>query len=250
VTVADAIAGELRVELGSAAAELSPLLKTLLPAIAQRLGMAGSGVESWTWTTKGNAIVGSGPLTAAETRRILSVVQHATPVHAASAASPGAEAATAQPEVAASQRYLNSLRTILDDMQGTLLRTRDNHALWYERAADKIDDLPMRSVDSELLDYGQKVSSSLRYQGQVQRMANIGAGTTKKQTKAGNMYSYAYAFPYRGYAVVNETSADPAAIDATANQQALDVRFSEWKQIEEGLVQIRRRLTEKLMADF
>jgi len=151
VTVDDAIAGELRVELGSAAGELTPLLKALVPVILQQLGMAGSGVDPWTWTTKGNAIIGTGALTAADTRRILSLVQHATPSLAASASSSGSEAnsaaTTAQAIVVASQRYLKSLRTILDDMQGTLKRTRDNHALWYERAADKIDDMPMRSVD-------------------------------------------------------------------------------------------------------
>ncbi|HUQ71964.1 MAG TPA: hypothetical protein VM165_20705 [Planctomycetaceae bacterium] len=251
VTVSDAISGELRIELGSAAAELSPLLKALIPAVLQQLGMSGAGVDGWTWTTKGNAVIGTGALTASDTRRILSIVQHPTSSLAASASSSGTDAdATAKSLVVSSQRYLKSLRTILDDMQATLKRTRDNHALWFERAADKIDDLPMRNVDPELLDYGQKASSSLRYQGQVQRMTNVKAGTTKKQTKAGNTYSTAYAFPYRGYAVVNETGADPAAIDAAANEAALDVRFSEWKQIEEGLVQIRRRMTEKLMADF
>jgi hypothetical protein len=251
-TIGEAISGEMHFEFAGATSGLAPQVKSLVPALLQQFGMADESMVDWTWSTKGNAVIGSGPLTAAQTRRLMSLVQSATPELAASAssASSATPASPADRAVSASKRYLTSVRTILDDLQGTLKKTRDNHALWYERSAGKLDDLPLMNVDPELLDYGLKVSNSLRYQAQAQRMANVRAGTVKAQTGAGNMSRYGYVGPYGGYAVSRETDVNPGAIDATANAAARDVRFSEWKQIEDGYGQIRRRLTEKLMAEF
>jgi hypothetical protein len=142
------------------------------------------------------------------------------------------------------------VRTVLDDLNGTLRKTKDNHALWFEKSARKIDDLPMLNVDPELLDFGGKVSNSLRYQAQTQRSVRVQAGTVKAQTGANNVYGGTYVGPYGGWSTVRYTNADSAVIDQTARGQAQQVRFGEMKQIEDGYSQIRRRLTEKLMAEF
>jgi hypothetical protein len=248
VTVDNDIRGEVRIELDSAAADLSPVLKSLVPASLQSLGMASEELQALSWTTKGNSLVGTGTLSAPEVRRILSVVQHATPSLAATAPPGDSSTETADRAVViASQRYLKSLRTILDDLRKI---TGDNYALWFERGAGKLDDLPMKNVDPELLDYSEKVSNSLRYQSQMLRAGNIRGGVVKAQTNAGNTYRNAYGLPYGGYLVQSDTGVSPAAITATANQGARELRFSEWKQIDDGLVQLRRHLTEKLMGDF
>lgn len=248
VTVDNDIRGVMHIELGSAAADLSPVLKSLVPAVLQSLGMTSEELEGLTWTTKGNALVGTGELSAPETRRILSIVQHATASLAATT-SPGevSTESTNRAVVIATQRYLKSMRTILDDLRKI---TGDNYALWFERGAGKIDDLPMKNVDPELLDYSQKVSNSLRYQSQMLRSGNIRGGVVKAQTGAGNTYRNAYGLPYGGYLVQQDTAVSPGAITAAANQGARELRFSEWKQIDDGLVQVRRKLSEKLMSDF
>jgi hypothetical protein len=263
VTVTDAIRGELAVEFGEAASELSPHLPTLVPALLQHIGAASEELEAWTWTARGTTVIGRGELSAPETRNILSIVRHSAP----ELASPGsASAATSpgevQPQqiVAASKRYLASLKSIMDDLQASLKKSRDNHALWHERAADKINDLPLKNVDPELLDYGQKVASSFRYQAQTQRMAYVKGGVAKaqsavNQTNSSNYvyasgYNYSVALPYRGHAVQQETGVTWRAIDVNANATSMEVRLAEWKQIDEGYLAIRRRLTEKLMAEF
>jgi hypothetical protein len=126
-------------------------------------------------------------------------------------------------------------------------RTRDNHALWYERAARTIDDLPLKNVDTELQTFGARVSSSLRYQSQALRMSNVRRGTRQAQTQSNTYFSGIgpYGEVYRGV-----PGGNAAAIAAEENQAATAVKFVEWQQIEDGLVAIRRTLTNKYMEEF
>lgn len=256
VTVTDDIAGQIQIDFGHDASALAPVLKPLVPAVLQQFGMASSEVAAWTWSVRGKTVTGRGPQSAAETRRMLGILQHETPALTTTASASPADSGNDR-TVAASKRYLGSVRTVLDDVGKSPKRIDDNDALTYERSARKIDDLPMKDVDAELLDFGQRVASSLRYQAQVQRMANIRGGTAKAQLNAASSYRYSgygngYVGPYGSYAApeVGSSTANAAAIQATANLSARDTRIEEWKQIEEGLVKIRRRLTEKLNADF
>lgn len=250
--IGSAIHGRIEVTFREATAPLNPVLETLIPATFNALGAAGAASSEWKWLAKGRTIVGDGVLTPAELRRILSIVYNPASNISSESGSESSDSPspTESPVVTASRKYYRSVRSVCDDLQDTLKKTKDNHALWFERSGRKIDDLPIVNVDPELLDFGGRVANSLRYQGQAQRVMNVRAGTTKAQTGAGNMYRYGYVGPYGGWNITQEAAVSTAAIDKSANQQAMEVRFSEWKQIEDGFAQIRRRLTEKLMAAF
>jgi len=245
------IQGRCTIQFQESALPLAAIAQPFVDAVMQAMGASGVGDQNWKWTVSSDSLIGDGPLTAVQVRRLLSVVHNSAlelPTGEAGTPSPGET--TAEDVVAATRKYVHSIRTTLDDLQDTLRRTRDNHALWYERSGRKIDDLPMMNVDPEALGFGGKVSSSLRYQGQVERTMNVRAGTEKAQSGAGNVYNYGYVGPYGGWAVQQGTAVSPGAIDKAANQQSQEVRFSEWKQIEDGYVTLRRVLTGKLMADF
>ncbi len=246
------IHGHLDVAFHESTAPLKPVLEALVPATLNALGAAGAASSEWKWLVKGSSIVGDGALSPAELRRLLSIIYNpAANISAESGDGNGdSRSPTESPVVTASRKYYRSVRSVCDDLQDTLKKTKDNHALWFERSGRKIDDLTIANVDPELLDFGGRVANSLRYQGQAQRVMNVRAGTTKAQTGAGNMYRYGYVGPYGGWNITTEAPVSTAAIDKSANQQAMEVRFSEWKQIEDGFAQIRRRLTEKLMAEF
>ena len=142
-----------------------------------------------------------------------------------------------------SHRYCKSVQTLLHDLRLELKSVNNNYTIYYEQYARKIDELPTLNVDPELLDFAGKVSSSLRYQSQNFRMNNIGRGTATAST-----YSNGYVGAYGTYPV---TGAGPAiTIGLQANQASKGVAFSEWKQIEDGLVVVRRRMTEKYQIQF
>ncbi|HTN02554.1 MAG TPA: hypothetical protein VL132_11770, partial [Planctomycetaceae bacterium] len=124
----------------------------------------------------------------------------------------------------------------------------DNHCLWYERSARTIDGLPMLKVDPDLLTFGARVSNSLRYQAQAERFSNVRAGTRRAENETGKFYGGVSS--YDGYYYTPTAGGNEAAINAQENENAAGVKFSEWKQIEDGLVEIRRGLTQKYSVEF
>ena len=102
-------------------------------------------------------------------------------------------------------------------------------------------------IDSHLKDrLAGKRLEVLENAAESQRVHLMNSGTRKWQT-----YSSAssYVGPY-GWAQSTPTAAVGAAISAEENQAAKTVRFSEWKQIEEGMTVLRRALTEKYQMEF
>lgn len=70
----------------------------------------------------------------------------------------------ADPAYEASLRYLQSLITIMGDLE-RLSRKAKNYnqtATWHDKAAERIDNLPARGVNSELLKYGNNLGAQLR----------------------------------------------------------------------------------------
>lgn len=78
-------------------------------------------------------------------------------------------------------------------------------------------------------------------------------GTRAKQTGYSTRYAYARN-PYTGYgsyayATVKDQP-DRTKIRREEMAKASEVRFSEWKQIEDGMVALRRTLTERYQIEF
>ena len=248
--------GQVALDFGKDATPIKPVLEKLVAAILERLGASDDEFTEWMWTIKGSRVTGTGPISPGGVRRMLSVLDPPSITHAISSAS-ASSSSTGEDRVAkTSQKYCKSIQILLDDLRSTLRKTKDNHALYLERYGRKIDDLPRLHVDAELLDYAAKVSSSLRYQGQSQRMSNIRSGTRKAEAGVNYNHTAAYGYvgPYGGYGVgVYNTGTDPqgeATISAEENQAAREVRFSEWKQIEDGLAAIRTKMTQKYQLEF
>lgn len=241
--------GQVTLDFGKDAGVLKPVLKKLVESVLQRVGAASEEFTEWKWSVEANRILGTGPVSPGGGRQLLSILDPPSITHALSQST---EEQAKDKMAKTSQKYCKSVRVLLDDLQKTLKKTKDNHALWFERYGRKIDDLPKLNVDPELLDFSARVSSSLRYQGQYQRMSNIRAGTRIEQSGVNYNNGYGYVGPYGEY---NWGSADGGAqttntIRAEQNEAAKGVRFSEWKQIEDGLAVLRRKMTEKYQLEF
>lgn len=239
---------QCRIEFGESADPLEPVAIPLVAAVLDQWGASLDDQVNWRTRTERNVLVIEGNLSQSGMKRLMSVVH--PPIVNSAARQTSQAAADASPEAMAeaSRKYLRSIQHELDDLRGTLKKTRDNHALWYERSARTIDAMPMLRVDDDLLTFGARVSNSLRYQAQAQRVSNVRAGTAnaQQQTQVGRRYGA--VSPYDGN--MYSSSAGRIAIDAAANEAAVNVRFSEWKQIEDGLVEIRRSLTKKFNMEF
>ncbi len=238
--------GTAKIDFEMDAMALKPILEKLVEAVMHRVGVSTDDVQDWKWSVKGSQVMGAGPVSPGGARRLISILEPPSITQAISASSMAVEPTPETRMAKTSLKYCRSIQVLLDDLRETLKKTNDNHALYFERYARKIDDLPKLSVDGQLLDYSGKVSSSLRYQSQAQRMHNINAGTRVLETYSS---SYNYVGPYGTYTATPNLGVG-AAINAEENQAAKGVRFSEWKQIEDGLVVVRRAMTEKYQIEF
>lgn len=253
VTVEDAIHGRLVVNFEQSASALTPLVKALVPQGLQALGASPGAAEDWSWRVESHSIIGEGSLTTAEVRRILSLLKNPLE-HSGSAGNPPPAVqppSTEQLTVAASQKYFHSVDTLLDDLQDAMKRSRDNHMTMLERSADKLDKLPLLNVDEDLLNYGRRVSSSLRYQANALRNAGLQRGVLRAASGADSFSAMAQANPYGAWSTAGYASnGDGMTIDLTVNANAKTVQLSEMKQIREGLIEIRSLLTRKYKVEF
>ncbi len=236
-------AAQVRIEFGQSAAPLSTVAMPLVQAVLQNWGASLEDSNAWKAKADGYALVFEGELSATGLKRVISVVQPSfTP---ATESNPAESQKSAV--VTASQKYIRSVQHELDSLQATLKRTRDNHALWFERSGKTIDGLPLKNVDEDLQTYGSRVSRSLRYQAQAERMGNVRAGTRQAQTLSNTYFSG--VGPYGGV-YQNVPGGNAVAINAEENEASRSVRFSEWKQIEDGMSEIRQKLTKKYNEEF
>ena len=244
--------GTATLEFGKDATVLKPVLEKLVAAVMNRVGAASEDIQGWKWTINGSRVTGTGGVSQGEAREMLSILEPPSITQAISASSSNSQSAsTANDRMArTSLSYCKSVQVLLNDLRTTLKKERDNHALHFERYARKIDDLPMLNVDPALLNFGANVSGSLRYQAQTHRMSKIQAGTRQQQQSAGAQNFGGGFGPFGGDWQQSVIGLRDGAVDAEENQRSKQVRFSEWKQIEDGLVSVRRSMTEKYQIEF
>jgi len=143
-----------------------------------------------------------------------------------------------------SKEYLQSIQYKLTRLRVLLKEDKRGRALRYEMTARAIDSLPMLKVDDELLTFGIHVSSSLRYQADVERQSLVHAGVRRAQTRYGYYNGYYFTPNFSTYYM------NPRAINAEENEKSAIVRFSNWRDIEDKMVEIRRSLTQKYNIEF
>jgi len=253
ITVAIAVdterKGTATLDFGKDATVLKPVLEKLVAAVLNRVGASSEDVLGWKWNINGSRVTGTGAVSPGETREMLSLLEPPSITQAISASTSNNEPTGNDRMARTSLSYCKSVQVLLNDLRITLKKERDNHALHFERYARKIDDLPMLNVDSALLDFGAKVSGSLRYQAQTHRMGKIQAGTRQQQSAGAHNFGGSFG-PFGGDWQQSVIGLRDGSIDAQENQGAKQVRFSEWKQIEDGLVSVRRSMTEKYQIEF
>lgn len=247
ITVENDSTGNVALDFAKDAAPLKPILSQLVGEVLNRVGASSDDFKDWKWTVKGTRVTGTGPVSAGGGRRLLAVLEPPSLTQVMSAGSEPSNDKVAK----TSLKYCNSVRVVLDDLRREMKQQKDYQATLSERSARKIDNLPTLHVDPELLDFSAKVSNSLRYQAQAKRMGLIRSGVRTQESGAYYTSSYANVSPYGGewgFKGVDTQAAD--TIDLQEKSQAATVRISEWKQIEDGLVAIRRKMTQKYQIEF
>lgn len=261
VQVTDKREGSIEFQFGKSTTLMNAVALPLFEEMLSHLNIGLSDLGRWTASASGTSFVVKGEFSEEDLRKVVSlfaassVTRDVDESEAASTGSPGApDPATATIE--ASRKYFRSVKGLIEELRKTLDKSRDNQVVWMERYARKIDDLPMKNVDKDLLTFGANVSSSFRYQAQAGRMGAVRTGVREAQPVY-RSYSYGAGAvgpygTYGGYSYSGTVKVEPERFQIRTEERAgfSQVRISEMKQIEGGMVQIRRALTERYNTEF
>jgi hypothetical protein len=257
VHVTDKREGSIRVTFGKPTAIMSSVAKPLAEDILRSLEISLGEIDQWSAVASENVLEMKGEFSPGDLRRVISLFA-ASPA-TRDVQEPSAAVDTPNPEAAkmeASKKYFHSVKSLVEELRKTLNKSRDNHNVWLERYARKVDDLPLKDVDKDLLTFGGNVSSSLRYQAQAGRTSALRAGVREAQPV---YQSYSYGAgrvgpygSYGGYSFSGTVRVAPERFQIRIEEHAnaAQVRIAEMKQIEDGMVQIRRAMTERYNVEF
>jgi hypothetical protein len=276
VTIESDQIGALRVDFAESPTPLANVAKPMLLEALRRNGAMIDDFESWQPSINENTFFLRGKLSTDGTRRVLSVL--ALPASLAEAqevaASPGSDPEGTAKRLA-SQQYYKSLTSIIDDLRQKPKRdhvkTFGQAAMWYDRYARKIDNLPILNVDEQLLDFGANVAASFRNA----EMAMKGVGMRSSVRTQGNNPTSSgytsYGGGYRGgqgyhgdlygapgYSVsvgaarasVNEKGRTDSIIRSQERTRGAATVQDIWQGIDTATAEIRRAMTEKYGVEF
>ncbi len=276
VTTTDQTVGAIRVDFDAAAGLLAEVGKPLLIDVLQRQGAMIDDIHDWKPSVNGNTFLLQGKLSTDGARRVMSVLElpHELSDSMQLASSPGSDPEGSAKKIAA-QQYYNSIKTLIEDLREKPKRdhvkTFGQAAMWYDRYARKIDNLPILNVDEELLNYGSNIADLFRNAEMAMKGVGMRASNRRMANNAGSGgYSYSgggyragYGYNSGGYGPQGYTvsvGAGQASLrekgrtDAIITQQERTAGAASvqqiWQMIDQETAGIRRAMTEKYQIEF
>lgn len=279
VLVTDRLVGRLQFDFAEDPAVLAKVAKPLMLQLVGKAGAMLDEFNTWEPVVDGHSLALKGDLTNDGMRRLFSVLaidagavdrdDANTAPSSSPAAAPAPEPAAKQPsiEARASLRYFKGLSEYVDDAQRIgRANSFDQAEFWIENYARKVEMLPTRNVDPELVQYGKYVAQSFRAivaqaNGVAQKVDaldssdpditsyHIGLLPTARTVNYGGYFMRQYA-PY-GYA-----DFDPAAGEQKRQQtqeevyQAVQSAKMTISQLAADQQTVRSKLTERYGLSF
>ena len=245
IAVGQSARGTLRVDFSESPQALGTQAKPVLLEALDGFGAKLPGLDQWMVKTVEKSIVLEGTFSTDALRRVFSLLEL-----------PSTKFSTLRDEISdtpspsskapSSMAYFKGISVLIEDLRKTLGDTRDNHAVWMERYARKVDALPILNVDDDLLAWGARIGETFRTMALAERASGIKSGV-RKSSVYGN---YQYNYDQYGYGSVRSTPSVKGQIDTEEKAQAKAVRFNSWKEIEDATAAIRRDMTKRYQMEF
>lgn len=172
IHVDEEITAEIRLDFGRGIGEEGRQMRDLLEEFLNDAGAALDELTTARTTVDDRSVTFKMTLSDESLRRVLSVITTPPPPTApgrqeTAPDEPAAASEDGQPDLIASRRYFNAVNRCINDLDRARGRGKSysRTAQWHMNFADRIDRLPAKGVDPELLDFGNYVSGRLRALG-------------------------------------------------------------------------------------
>jgi hypothetical protein len=186
ITLGDQPFGRIKVEFGQNALPLGGFAKPLLLEVLRKRGAMIDDFINWQGKVSGTQVSLGGYLTEAGMHRIFSLVDAPSATMHSDAQDTEDAGQQQDPKVQATLTYFREVTHLVDDLRGKGAQTQGQAAMFFDKYARKIDQLPMLNVDNDMLDYGAFVANQLRQASAAMRGAAI--TSRMRQVKLPNFY--------------------------------------------------------------
>ncbi len=254
VEAKDAVRGTIRLDFDRPPTALAALGKPLLLEALERRGAMLPDMENWKPRVSGNSFSLTGPLGPGSLPTLLGFL--VTPSSVGNlekdAAAAGESGNSADRMLASTKKYFESVNRVVRDVRNFKCKTFGEKALWNDRQARKIDNLPTLDVDNDMIVFGEQVARLLRGAGVDIRGANISAGMQKSRgggTTTGWGYD-GFGNAFYGTYVINSDVGENRQLAAQARGEGASSQIDAMAQIDELTGQLRRGMTKKYGVQF
>jgi hypothetical protein len=235
---------EARIDFGANIRAIKPIAKDLVFTAMSRLGIPVEDTKAWKVTVDTDTIMLRGILTEKGLRQISSFLELPTSKFSTLAKESESKEDPAKATLDASLRYFKTLAKLVDDLKGGL--NTDAKTAWYEKTARKIDQMPILHVDDELLAFGASTAKALRETSEKGR--DIGRANSVNQISA--IASYGNYYDVNGYGGYYNNGGSVPVLTQQSVASASQNRTRGLQALNNGLGDIRRRMTKKYQVEF
>ena len=243
----------LTVKFERSPAALEPIAGELLDELLRRAGTAAPEVLSWKVSVDQNTLAFRGTITEASLSGLLGIFSLQQQADRA-AGRPDTED---QDDRSDQQRIAYQSKHYFDEVGKVVERTREHKsqttgalAMWNDKRARQIDELPTVGVDPAMIEFGSEIASLLRGNALAVRGGNIAAGQVKAQQSLSAGYSSGGGYYGGGYYDPNSTTDYQRVTSAQARGNAYANYREVLSKIDELTSQTRREMTAKYAMQF
>ena len=267
------VTGSLRIDFKEDITMTADYAKSL---ILEKLAKFGASIDEfydWDVRVTTNTLFLSGTLSVKGLRRVLTLVEPPTPELAGSSGSdtPGGTAGAsvaaggttgAQATAQKTFEYYKALETLVDDVKDPNPKSvvgTGEVAVWMDRYARKIDQLPILGVDEQLVDFSATIAQAIRDMGVQYRGVGIEASKMSNNAgREGGFYGDGYGYTggywggYEGGAweFPHKTLAASSVAKRVGRANVSGNRADLWRQIDDDMSKARRELTKRYQIEF
>lgn len=250
VSLTDKISATARIDFSEKVTLSSNVAKALVLAALDARQMSLPGVDAWKCSVVDKSIVMDGDLPMDSMRRLLSLMEPPS-TKFSSLKDANVETASGDDMAKNSLAYFQETQELMKDLRQKA-GSYTSDAYWIDRYAGKIDRLPILHVDDELLDYGQKLSETLRVMSGSRKMTNLqgGAASRGDLSTGGISYNSGYGYGYYNYSTPRSRQTAAGNDRANAAASGTAVKLQGWNLIDNATTEVRREMTKRYNLEF
>ena len=250
IQFSDKAVATARIDFSAAVTLNATVARALVLQTLDSQQMSLPGLEDWKYSVVDKAIVADGALSADALRRIFSLMELPS-TKFSSLKEANTEEASGDDTAKNSLAYFKSVDALVKDLKERA-KSSNSDAYWIDRYASRIDRLPILHVDDDLLQYGEKLSETLRIMSGSRKMSNLqgGAASRNDLNQGGVYYGSGNGYGSYSYSTARTRERNAGVDRMNAAAAGTVAKLEGWNLIDNATVQIRRAMTKRYNVEF